>query len=198
MQESLFKNITSVFVSTFFCFSKTKHIREHLKDFDIKNFSDLEKICKLAWSGINNQKLYFDEKDLKAADLIDTNISSFTVTVKQKDNLRQVDIVQNAHKNCIYFSHRLLQEFFAAVFCLHFMNFENFKAIVPDFKLFNLIDNRFEMIIKFMFGLSNPETFETLKEIYPNISKATQHLKPLKDLAITILQKRSPENTDYL
>ena len=200
-QKSLPKNITSVFVLTLFCFSKTEHMREHLKEFDIKNFSDLEKICKLAWSGINNQKLYFDEKDLKAADLIDTNISNFTVTVKQKNILRQVDIVENAHKNCIYFSHLLLQEFFAAVFCLHFMNFENFNAIIPDFNLFKLIDNRFEMIIKFMFGLSNPETFKTLKKIYPNISKATQHLKPLKDLAITILRKRSPENTtfsDYL
>ena len=77
------------------------------------------------------------------------------------------------------------------------MNFENFKAVVLDFKLFYLVENQFELIIKFMFGLSNPEIFETLKEIYPNISKATQHLKLLKLIAITILQKRLPEITSF-
>ena len=82
LQKSLPKNITDVFVLIFFCFSETEHIRKNWREFVIKSVSDLEKISKLAWTGIKNQKLYFDEDDLKAAGLIDTNISSFTVMLK--------------------------------------------------------------------------------------------------------------------
>ena len=177
------KTITGVFVLTFFFFSKTEHMRENLKEFDIKKFSNLEKISKLAWNGTKNQKIYFDENDLKDVDLNDTNISNFTVTHKQKNQESWVKIVEKATKRCIYFSHLLLQEFFAAVFYLYFMKFTEFKAIFSDFSQFKLTDNRLEMISKFMFGLSNLETFETLKEIYPNISKPTQHISLLKDLA---------------
>ena len=193
IKKSLPKNITGVFVLTFFCFSKTEHMREHLKEFDIKKFSNLKKISKLAWNGIKNKKIYFDKNDLKEVGLNSTNISSFTVAHKQKNQESWVKIVENATKKCIYFSHLLLQEFFAAVFCLYFMKFTKFKAIFSDSSQFKLTNNRLEMISKFMFGLSNPETFETLKGIYPNISKPTQHIKRLKDLAIDTISSTIKE-----
>ena len=198
INKSLPKNITGVFVLTFFCFSKTEHMREDLKN--IKNFSNWEKISKLAWNGIKNEKIYFDENDLKDVGLNDTNISNFTVTLKQKNQESWVKIVENATKKCIYFSHLLLQEFFAAVFCLYFMNFTEFKAIFSDSRQFKLTDYRLEMISKFMFGLSNPETFEALKEIYPNISKPTQHIKLLKDLTIDTISStiKKPSFDDTL
>ena len=193
MQKSLPKSITGVFVLTFFCFSKTKHIRENLKEFDIKNFSNLEKIGKLAWKGIKDKKLYFAEDDLKDIGLNDIDISSFTVTLKKKNQVSWVKIVENATKKCIYFSHLLLQEFFAAVFCLYFMKLIEFKATFSDSNPFILTNNRFELISKFMFGLCNPETFKTLKEIYANISKPIQHIKLLKDLATNIASTNSKE-----
>ena len=186
MQKSLPKNITGVFVLTFFFFSKSKHMREILKEFDIKNFSDLEKISKLAWNGIKNKKIYFDENDLKKVGLYDRNISSFTVMLKQKNHENWVKIVENATKKCIYFSHLLLQEFFAAVFCLHFMNFTEFKTTFFDSNQFSWTTNQFEMIFKFMFGLPNSETFKILKENYPNISEPNPHIELLKDRAINI------------
>ena len=152
-------------------------------------------MSQLAWNGIENQKLYFDEDDLKNVYLNDTDISSFTVTLKKKNQESWLKIVQNATKKCIYFSHLLLQEFFAAVFCLYFMNFKEFKTTFFDSSHFNLTDNRFEMISKFMFGLSNPEIFKMLKEVHPNISEPTQHIELLKNLAtdtaLSILQKES-------
>ena len=195
VEISLPKNITDVFVMTFFFFSKTDHMRENLKEFDIKNLSDLKKISKLAWSGIINKKLYFDENDLKDLDINDTDISSFTVTLKQKNYINRVKIVENSTKKCIYFSHLLLQEFFATVYYLYFMKFTEFKAIFSDSNQSILNDKRFEMINKFMFGLSNPQTFETLKEIYPNISKPTQHIKVLKNRATRIVSTISVEES---
>ena len=184
MQISSPNNITDVFVLTFISFSKTEHMRESLKKFDIKSVGDLEKISKLAWSGIKNQKLYFNEDDLKAAGLIDTDINSFTVTLQRKSQENRVKVLENATKKCIYFSHLLLQEFFTAVYCLYFMNFIKFYIIFfSPFGQFRLTDNQFEMITKFMFGLSNSQTFETLKEIYPSISKPTKRIKWLQDLA---------------
>ena len=188
INKSLPKTITGVFVLTFFFFSETEHMRENLKEFDIKNFSNLEKISKLAWNGIKNKKIYFDENDLKDVGLNDTNISNFTVTHKQKNQESWVKIVENATKKCICFSHLLLQEFFAAVFCLYFMKFTKFKAIFCDSNRSILNDNRFEMISKFMFGLSNSETFKTLESMYPSISKPTEHLDLLKDFGINTIQ----------
>ena len=190
--KSLPKNITDVFVMTFFFFSKTEHMRESLKGFDIKSVSDLEKISKLAWNGIKNQKYCFDEDDLKAAGLIDTSISSLTVTLKKKDQETRIKIIENATKKCIYFSHLLLQEFFAAVYCLYFMNYIKFYfTFFGSFRQFHLTDNRFEMITKFMFGLSNSKTFKTLKKIYPNISEPIERLKRLQNLATSIASKKT-------
>ena len=192
LQKSLLKTITDVFVLTFFFFSETDHMRESLKGFDIKSVSDLEKISKLAWNGIKNQKYCFNEDDLKAAGLTDTSISSLTVTLKKKNHESRIKLIKNATKKCIYFSHLLLQEFFAAVYCLYFMNFIKFHStFFKPLSQFSLTDNRFEMITKFMFGLSNPQTFETLKEIYPNISEPIKRLKRLQNLATTIASKKN-------
>ena len=191
INKSLPKTITGIFVLTFFFYSETEHMHENLKEFDIKNFSNLEKISKLAWNGIKNKKIYFDEDDLEYIGLNDTNISNFTVTLKQKNQVSWVKIVENATKKCIYFSHLLLQEFFAAVFCLYFMEFTEFTAKFSYFSQFKLTDNWFEMIGKFMFGLSNPKTFEVLKKIDSNISKPTEHIKVLKDLATSTIKEPS-------
>ena len=199
LQKSLPKNITDVFVMTFFFFSKTEHMRESLKKFDIKSVSDLEKISKLAWNGIKNQKYCFDDDDLKAAGLINTSISSLTVTLKKKNQESRIKLIENATKKCIYFSHLLLQEFFATVYCLYFMNYIKFYlTFFSPFRQFRLTDNRFEMITKFMFGLSNPKTFETLKEIYPSISEPTKRLKRLQDLATSIASKSRDSIFDRL
>ena len=203
MPKSLPKTITDVFVLTFFCFSETDHVRNNFKEFDIKSFTDLKKISKLAWSGTKNQKLYFDEDDLKDLSLYDTDISSFTVMLKQQNQKSRLKVLQNATKKCIYFTHLLLQEFFAAIFCLHFMNNTEFKSEFFNSTQFSLTDNRFEMIGKFMFGLSNPETFETLKEVYKsNISKQNERMKLLKDLAThtasTISNKNPYSDTPML
>ena len=186
MPEFLPKNITSVFVLTYSCFCKTNHNRK--TGFNIKKHSHLKKIGKLAWNGIENQKLYFDENDLKDVGLTEKKISSFTVTLEQENQVSLLEMVESTTKKCIYFSHLLLQEFLAAVFCLHFMDSFKFKATFSYFNDLILTDNRLEVIIKFMFGLSNSETFQTLKEIYPKISQPTHRIKLLKNLALAILQ----------
>ena len=196
------KTITDVFVLAFFFFSEIEHERKNCKKFDIKNFTDLEKISKLAWNGIKDQKLYFDEKDLIAANLNETNISSFTGAIRRSNEENRVTMLKNATKKCIYFSHLLLQEFFAATFCLFFMDFSVFSKTFFNCNQLSLYNNRFEMITKFMFGLFNPKTFEILKEIYPNISKPTKHMKQLTKfattIASTITEKTSPDQYSNL
>ena len=174
-------NITDIFVSTFFYFSKIENERENCKKFGIKSFTDLEKISKLAWTGIKDQKQYFDEKDLNAAGLNETDISSFTVACKRSNEETRIAVLENATKKYIYFSHLLLQEFFAAVFCIFFMSFPEFEATFCDSNQFSLADNRFEMISTFMFGLFNLETIEILKEIYPDTFRLNKHMKRLTD-----------------
>ena len=203
MQKFSPNSITDIFVLSFFRFSKTDHMRENLEKFDIKSVTDLKKISQLAWNGIKNQKLYFDENDLKAAGLIDTNIDSFTITINRKNQESRLKVLENATKKCIYFSHLLLQEFFAAVYRLYFMNYvEFYSTFLSPFRQFRLTDNRFEMITKFMFGLSNSQTFETLKEIYPNISKPSKKMKQIQKLATDIASICSAEvlsrNSNFL
>ena len=183
LQKFSLNNITDVFVLNFFCFSKFQHKPENCKNFDIKSFTDLEKISKLAWTGIKDQKLYFDKEDLSAVGLNETDISSFTVAFNRKNKENRIAVLENATKKCIYFSHLLLQEFFAAVFSLLFMDFSEFEATFFDSNQFSLTNNRFEMITKFMFGLFNSKTIEILKKICPNISKPTNHMKRLTEFA---------------
>ena len=197
-QKFSLNNITDVFVLNFFCFFKIQHKPENCKNFDIKSFTDLEKISKLAWTGIKDQKLYFNEEDLSAVGLNETDISSFTVAFNQKNKENRIAVLENGTKKCIYFSHLLLQEFFAAVFSLFFMDFSEFEATFFDSNQFCLTNNRFEMITKFMFGLFNSKTIEILKKICPNISKPTNHMKRLTefatDFASTILNEGEKED----
>ena len=190
-------NITDVFVFNLYSFFKFQRRPENCKNFDVKRFTDLEKISKLAWTGIKDQKLYFDEEDLSAAGLNKTDISSFTVAFNRKNKNNRIAVLENATKKCIYFSHLLLQEFFAAVFCLFFMNFSKFEATFFYANQFSLANNRFEMITKFMFGLFNSETIETLKKIFPNISKPTEHIKRLTEFA-TDFASTIPEEKELL
>ena len=199
-QKFSLNNITDVSVLIFFCFSKFQHKPENCKNFDIESFTDLEKISKLAWTGIKDQKLYFDEEDLSAVGLNETDISSFTVAFNRKNKENRIAVLENATKKCTYFSHLLLQEFFAAVFSLFFMDFSEFETTFFDSNQFSLTNNRFEMITKFMFGLFNSKTIETLKKICPNISKPTNHMKRLTefatDFASTIFKEK--EKGDHL
>ena len=197
-QKFSLNNITDVFALNFFCFSKFQHKPENCKNFDIRSFNDLKKISKLAWTGIKYQKLYFDEEDLNAAGLNETDISSFTVAFNQKNKKNRIAVLENATKKCIYFSHLLLQEFFAAVFCLFFMNFFEFEATFFDSNQFSLINNQFEMITKFMFGLFNSQTIETLRKIYPNISKPTNHMKRLTEFATDFASTVPEEGNRFL
>ena len=198
LPEFSLNNITDVFVLNFFYFLKFQHKPENFKNLDIKSFTDLKKISKLAWSGIKDQKLYFDEKDLGAAGLNETDINSFTVAFNRKNKENRIAVLENASKKCIYFSHLLLQEFFAAVFCLFFMDISEFETTFFDSYQFILTNNRFEMITKFMFGLSNSQTIEILRKIYPSISKPTDHMKRLTEFAADIVSTVSEEENRFL
>ena len=62
-----------------------------------------------------------------------------------------------------YFSHLLLQEFFAALYFILFTDLDKFEQTLPKLK-----DSKFEMVAKFAFGLCNSNTQEYLQVTIPS------------------------------
>lgn len=152
-------------------------MRNTSKNLNNKNLLHLKKIIYLAWNGIKKNKLYFNKNDLRDAGLSDKNIDCFTVAFKRESHETLLNVIKNATENCIYFSHLLLQEFFAAFYSLYFMGSVEFIAFfshtaeknVSLYKnnsnqKFDLNENRLEVITKFSFGLTNFNIFELLRE----------------------------------
>ena len=77
------------------------------------------------------------------------------------------------------------------------MDFSEFQAIFFDSNRFSLTNNQFKITTKFMFGLFNTQTIEILREIYPNISEPTEHIKLLTEFA-TDFASTIPEEEDFL
>ena len=175
-------NITDIL--TYCLFSDADHTHASFSNFDLKSFCfDLRKLSSLAWNGLKNKKLNFNEDDLKAAGINDSIISSFCITIEWKKQKSQLNLLQNATKNCIYFSHLLIQEFFAAVFCLFYMDLTEFKTTFLNSNQFSLSDNHLEMVTKFLFGLTNSKRFETLKKYFLKISESIEKIVLLQEYA---------------
>ena len=120
-------------------------------------------IAKLAWKAFQFKKINFKNKDLIDFELSDDDINNLFVFITKKQKLRMFG---GNPQLTSYFSHLILQEFFAAVHLLCFCSLDEFEYVIfnsTNSKL-DLSNTNFEMIMKFLFGLCNQETFEQLKE----------------------------------
>ena len=115
------------------------------------------KIADLAWKGFENNKICFNESDIREANLTEDDLKNMFVTIFKKPNYL---LFYNSEK-CTYFCHLVMQEFFAALKLIFFIPIEKLKKLIST-AILN--DDRFEMVVKFVFGLCNKETFECLKK----------------------------------
>ena len=196
-------NITEVFSVVIMLFLQTKHLRH---DFD------LQRLAKLAWVGIENQKLYFNEDDLISVGLQDIDRNTFTVTIRRKNENDNLSLFTKSTTNYTYFSHLLFQEFFAAFHLMFFLDLKVFKKLFFSekhfFKFFyrsqnksgesklDFFDSKFENVAKFLFGFCNQST----TVIFENNIKKLKFKDPftkinlLKQILVTKLNTISSNN----
>ena len=115
-----------------------------------------DKIADLAWKGFENHKICFNESDILEANLTEDDLKNMFVTIFKKS----YSLFCYSEK-FTYFCHLVMQEFFAALKLIFFIQLEELKMLVS---IAILNDDRFEMVVKFIFGLCNKATFECLKK----------------------------------
>ena len=114
------------------------------------------KIADLAWKGFQKRKICFNESDIREANLTEDDLKNMFVTIFKKP----CSLFFYSEK-FTYFCHLVMQEFFAALKLFFFIQIEELEKLIST-AILN--DDRFEMIVKFIFGLCNTATFEWLKK----------------------------------
>ncbi|CAK8688629.1 unnamed protein product [Clavelina lepadiformis] len=146
--------ITDVIFKTFEWFLESANMR---LDRDCIG-REVQKICRFALNCFVNQQIIFYAKDFTSFEIGSKTIQDFVhshVDVDVDDNLK-ITVLKG--KELYYFSHLIWQEFFSAI-ALLFVD-DNFKQHEPKFS-----DGRWEVLLKFAFGLSNPKISSKVEKI---------------------------------
>ena len=146
----LLNSLTCILTIVYCRFMHSEHVRENLVP---------ENLATLAWNGLINKKLCFDEKDLSNAGLKDAKMNTYLVTLLRKDDL---PLLEGLETKFTFFSHLIVQEFYSALKILCFMSFDDFLQLFDKYDI--IFGNEFEIVSKFLFGLLNKETFKYLKK----------------------------------
>ena len=152
-------------------FIKSDHFRKHQEGILMS-----EKIANFAWDGFKEKKICFDESDIKKADLTKDDLKNMFITISKKSYL----LLDYGTENVTYFSHLIMQEFFVALKLLFFMPIKKMKDLFLSGHQSPLDDVRFEMVLKFMFGLCNKSTFKYLEKSFSKVSFPKKQAKFLK------------------
>ena len=189
--------VTGVLVIVIAKFAKSNHAR--------KKFS-LEKLANLAWEGLKNRKFYFSEADLQRAELCHDDVNFFCVTLLgiAKKNL---SFFQGDPEKFTYFTHLIIQEFFAALMLIFFAPTEKFRQYFlgetffgfqiskPDFDLFA---SDWEVVAQFLFGLCNGKTVECLSNQFPSLASGfSDKTKILCDFVLQSFPTNTRSQVDY-
>jgi len=168
--------LTGVLATVVSLFEISPHARTDLS---------LEKLANLAWKGFKNRKFYFNQNDLIHAGFNVNELNTFLVTVlaKRSNNMMTMFFGGSPEK-ITYFAHLLIQEFFAALKLMFFTTQLKFQMLflggrIRSLKLFNpkfdLSNNNWEMVTKFLFGLCNATTVSFLTEQFPTLASDISH-----------------------
>ena len=121
---------------------------------------ETKELSKLFWEGFSINKHIFQEDDLKK--LSETTISTFLISFEEKESLLFCET-----RDSSYFAHRIIQEYLSAIYILHFLSLLEFlSTFIPELgeAKYDLIADKLEVILSFLFGLSNQKTSEFLKK----------------------------------
>ena len=133
----------------------------------------LGKIAQLAWDGFIQRKFRFKEEDLKNAGLSPEEQSLFFVVHLAPTSL---SILSGDPAKVFYFAHLIIQEFFVALQLIFFIDEKDFEKVVngiypaPGKSKVDLTEGNWEMVTKFLYGISNKSTLEKLKEAFSELS----------------------------
>ena len=132
---------------------------------------ELKKIAELARKGFTQRRLIFDPNLISEVGLTQAALQAFTVTYIDNDCKLRYRIFEQEEKCC--FSHLIWQEFFTAVDLVLFAPSEVFD------KCLNCITSehdchRWEVVTKFMYGLTNSETLKYMQNHLLSKTSSTQ------------------------
>ncbi|XP_078488529.1 NACHT, LRR and PYD domains-containing protein 3-like [Ciona intestinalis] len=143
-------NVTSVLVFALDKYARSEHIRTSC---------DLSKLCLFAWNGFSKQKIMFTEKDFQDADISkEANEAYLTTSIDISTDLK-TKLMDGDKISC--FSHLIWQELLAAIHIMYFMSFDTFQE-----KLRFLLDSRWEVVARSMYGITSTETKKYLDKIF--------------------------------
>ena len=176
-RKTQFSNtLTSIFAAALTLFMLSSHTYH--------NF-DLAKFATLSWNSFQENKFYLNQEDLLKAGLRADEVNAFLVTTRSENILT---LLGGGTSNVHYFSHLLLQECLVAIKLIFFMTSDEFENLFvgkgKPKPVYDLAENRFEMITKFMFGFCNAKTFSILKEKFPSLVLSSKHVEILKRFAV--------------
>ena len=179
--QTIPKNITQV-LTTYLClFNKTEHVRIQI---------NLKSLCKLAYRGIRERQFYFNDDDFQDAGLQEAGVSTFLTTFHAEDKTNPLADFMEITKNLSYFSHLILQEFFAAIYMIFYLEPKQFIKICSDANQIKLSSSNFEVVTKFLFGLCNEHTAAILQTIDKDqFTSPTETVIFLKEYLLSSLPK---------
>ena len=166
----------------------------------------LKRLAKLAWKGIEQRKFYFTKKDLDEVGISKEMLNFFfSTTIAKSTTHGVISYLCGDPEKFSYFVHLIVQEFFAVLKLILFTSSLNFQKLflgLPHSKpIYDLRDNTWEVVAKFLFGLCNSNNLKILKEMFPSIATDCFGLFPsigsslktkskiLRKFAITVFPK---------
>lgn len=183
-------SVTGILTVVLRLFKDSGHNR---RDIRIRNIS------RLAWNGFKNEKINFTEQDVQQAGLNSSDLDDLFVMTRQDHKLF---LLGGCFENVVYFAHLILQEFFSAVYLLVFVDSSEFRKLFFDESqannLLDLTSSRFEMVLKFMFGLCNRDTHYYLKQIIPECDYPKDQAMLLQSIVLQPLFPLKMVNESFL
>ena len=165
------KTISNVFAYMFSLFVGTKHLPRIAKPI-------LKKYARLAWKLFKNNQFYFDQCDLENAEISNSELNAFLVTIIADGKLA---MAKGEPTRRIYFTHLLWQELLVA---MHFLYFCSAEELKNQLEFLDLGEGKMEMIIKFMFGLCNCFCSDILRKKF-GLFPPNEHAQILKEWAFS-------------
>ena len=155
-------SFTNVFEWFLNYFVRTEHFRG--------DQSTVEKLSKLALDMSVKNKLTFVSRDVNNAGFDQKTFEAFLKVEAQGSRYKQQKILDG--DQIFYFSHLMWQEFLSALHLMMSSTLEDFNKNRHYFS-----KNKWETVVKFMYGLCNHEPIENLQSLYPNVNKNVWNAK---------------------
>ncbi|XP_078494346.1 NACHT, LRR and PYD domains-containing protein 14-like isoform X2 [Ciona intestinalis] len=175
-------SMTDVFIHTLTNYKASDHVKMSEQAIG----QELVKLAHLAYKGLDERKLVFQQADFEEVGINKQTVDMFLHTYVEKSHHLKMRILEGKKRS--YFTHLTSHEFYAAVHLILFMPQEEFHRCMDTFK-----DPHWVMVTRFMFGICNSTSYEDLKVIFP--ASMIKDYKEKKNILKSLI---SYEDKDYI